>query len=250
MMESGTRLSRVEMFGIEIDALTMDQTIDAVRELVRAGTPHQHVVVNAAKVVALQRDERLRDIINSCDLVNADGTSIVMAARFLQRPIPERVTGIDLFMELMGVAAREGWSVYLLGATEAVVAATAATLSEQHPNLKIAGFHHGFWQDDAEMVATIRAAAPTLLLLAIPSPRKEYWLSEHLRDLAVPFVMGVGGSFDIVAGKTSRAPQLMQRLGLEWLWRLAQEPRRMLWRYVRGNTIFVVLTIRERWRAR
>lgn len=250
MMRHEIRQSRVQMFGIGVDALTMSESVQVVRDLIRTGTPHQHVVVNAAKVVALQNDARLREIINGCSLVNADGTSIVMAGRVLGRPIPERATGIDLFLELMGTAEEEGWSVFFLGATDEVVAATVAELALRHPRLRVAGSHHGYWEDDDTLVAQIRATSPTILLLAIPSPRKEFWLSEHLEALGVPFVMGVGGSFDIVAGKTRRAPPIAQRLGLEWLFRLAQEPRRMMWRYVRGNSIFILLTIRERWRAR
>jgi len=240
----------VELFGVPVDGLTMDETVAAARRLVRTGTPHQHVVLNAAKVVAIERDPALRAVIAGCDLVNADGTSIVWASRFLGRPLPERVAGIDLFLRLVEAAAADGTSVYLLGATQEVVDASVEILIDWFPGLRVAGHRNGFWDDDQEVVAAIRSAQPDYLFLAIPSPRKEFWLSEHLEALGVPFVMGVGGSFDVVAGKVSRAPLILQRLGLEWTWRVGQEPRRMWKRYLVGNTAFVRMMLRERRRLR
>jgi N-acetylglucosaminyldiphosphoundecaprenol N-acetyl-beta-D-mannosaminyltransferase len=236
----------VSLFGIHTDALTMDETVEAVRELVRTGTPHQHVVLNASKLVQLDRDPNLRRIVQSCHLVNADGASVVWASRVLQRPLPERVTGIDLFQHLVAAAHRDGSSVYFLGATDEVVATVVDVFAERYPGLRIAGFRSGYWSDDTEVVAAVRAAAPDYLFLAIPSPAKELWLHDHLTGLAVPFVMGVGGSFDVVAGKVSRAPLWLQRLGLEWTWRLGQEPGRMWRRYLVGNTAFVLMTLREK----
>jgi N-acetylglucosaminyldiphosphoundecaprenol N-acetyl-beta-D-mannosaminyltransferase len=245
---ASTAATRVEMFGIAVDALTMEQTVDRVRTVVEAGVPKQHVVVNANKIVEICRNEPLRDIIRSCDLVNADGTSVVLASRFLRRPLPERVTGIDLFARLVAVAAAEGWRCYFLGAEPDVVAEVVDTLSTRHPTLVVAGHHHGYWQHDDDIVAAVRAARPQLLFLAIPSPRKEFWLHRHLDAMGEPFVMGVGGSYDVVAGKVKRAPVLAQRLGMEWFWRLCQEPRRLWKRYLFGNARFALLTVKE-WRG-
>ncbi len=240
---------RIELFGVPVDALTMDETVARVRELVKLGGPNQHVVLNAAKIVAIQRDPELAAIVRRSALVNADGASVVWAGRLVGTPLPERVAGIDLFERLVATAAEDGHSIYLLGATDDVVERVVKVLRARHPLLRIAGYHHGYWGDDDEMLEIVRAAKPHYLFLAIPSPRKEYWLSVHLDRLGVPFVMGVGGSFDVVAGFTRRAPRILQRIGLEWFWRLAQEPRRMWKRYVVGNTQFVMLTWRE-WRAR
>jgi N-acetylglucosaminyldiphosphoundecaprenol N-acetyl-beta-D-mannosaminyltransferase len=158
------------------------------------------------------------------------------------------VAGIDLFERLVETAARDGRSVYFLGAQPEVVARVAEVFRERHPALDVAGFRDGYWgDDDLGVVAEVQDARPDYLFLAVPSPRKEFWLSEHLSSLGVPFVMGVGGSFDVVAGRTGRAPQIVQRLGLEWAWRLVQEPRRMWRRYLVGNLAFVRLTARE-WR--
>jgi N-acetylglucosaminyldiphosphoundecaprenol N-acetyl-beta-D-mannosaminyltransferase len=236
----------VRLFGVDLASITLEQSVQRVRELVATGGPHQHVVLNASKVVAMHDDPALREIVRSCALINADGASVVWAGRLLGRRVPERVAGIDLFQRLVQVAAEDGDSIYLLGATDEVVRATAAVFERRHPDLKIAGLRSGYWTDDDEVVADVRAANPTYLFLAVPSPRKEYWLHENLERLGVPFVMGVGGSFDVVAGLTKRAPKFMQSAGLEWFWRFLQEPRRMWKRYLVGNTRFLWLTIRER----
>jgi N-acetylglucosaminyldiphosphoundecaprenol N-acetyl-beta-D-mannosaminyltransferase len=250
VIDINPRATRIQLLGVPLDTLTMGETVVKCRELAHSGSIHQHVVLNAGKMVTLQSDDRLRSIINSCSIVNADGMSVVWAARFLGHKVPERVAGIDLFMELVAAAAADGDSVFFLGAEEAVVAKTVEVLKAKHPTLRVAGFRNGFWSDTDELIESIKQTSPTYLFLAIPSPRKEYWLNEHLQALGVPLVMGVGGSFDVVAGKTSRAPKLLQNAGLEWTWRLIQEPRRMFKRYLVGNTAFVRLVLEERKRLK
>jgi N-acetylglucosaminyldiphosphoundecaprenol N-acetyl-beta-D-mannosaminyltransferase len=232
---------RVPLFGVEVDVDTPTTAVERAREIVRCRVPSQHVVLNAAKVVAMHESTELRDVVRSCAMVNADGVSVVLAARALGQRLPGRVTGIDLFLDLVTAAANDGSSIFLLGARPEVVERTASELRRRHPSLRIAGVHDGYWDDDAAVVAAVRAASPDYLFLAIPSPRKEFWSRDHLAELGVPFVMGVGGSFDVVAGVTSRAPVFVQRIGMEWAWRLGQEPRRMWRRYLVGNTKFVVL---------
>lgn len=245
------RQPRPQLFGLSVDALTMEETVAVVRGYVRsADGPHQHVAVNAAKVVAATNDARLAEIINGCDLVSADGASVVWASRVLGKPLPERVAGIDLFERLVEVAAADGSPVYFLGARHEIVQRVVDVFCGRYPDLDVVGFRDGFWIDDTEVVRAIRDAAPHYLFLALPSPRKEYWLSEHLASLGVPFVMGVGGSFDVVAGQIGRAPLIVQRVGMEWSWRLAQEPRRMWRRYLSGNLAFLQLTVRELRRSR
>ncbi len=235
----------VNLFGVDVAATTMDEAVEAVRSLVRAGGTHQHVVLNAAKVVELERSPELLRAINSCSLVNADGASVVWASRLLGRPLPERVAGIDLFVRLVEAAAADGDRVYFLGARPEVVEKVVHVFRAKHPALQVAGWHDGYWDDDDAVVEQIRRAQPHYLFLAIPSPRKELWLNTHLERLAVPFVMGVGGSFDVVAGKTKRAPVVVQKAGFEWAWRLGQEPRRMWRRYLYGNAAFARITARE-----
>ncbi len=246
----GQSRTLVELFGLPVDALTMDQTVAAVREMVARGGGYQHVSLNAAKVIAAKEDPRLAAIIRQCDLVSADGMSVVWAGRILGSPLPERVAGIDLFERLVETAERDGRSVYFLGARREIVEKVASVFKLRHPGLRIAGIRDGYWDDDDQVVTDIRGARPDFLFLAIPSPRKEFWLFDHLNDIGVRFAMGVGGSFDVIAGVTGRAPRIVRRTGLEWSWRLIQEPRRMWRRYLVGNLSFVRLTVREWWRAR
>ena len=226
----------------------MDETVERIRSWVSTGHPRQHVVLNAAKVVELERSPALADVVRRCDLVNADGVSVVWASRLLGRPLPERVSGIDLMERLVATAAEDGRTVYLLGARPEVVARTVEVFQARHPNLRVAGSHHGYWTDDQEIILRVRQAAPDYLLVGIPSPRKEFWLSANLQSLGVPFAMGVGGAFDVMAGVRRRAPRWACEHGLEWLWRLAQEPRRMWRRYLIGNSLFIALVLRERLR--
>ena len=239
----------VRLFGVDVAALSMTETVDRCRELIRSGRPTQHVVLNAAKVVAMHDDPELHRIIESCDLINADGMSIVWTSRLLRRPLPERVAGIDLFLRLVEAAGVDGFTVFLLGAEQRVVDTCKERLEARVPGVKIVGARNGFWTSDQDVIAEVRAVRPDMLFLAVPSPRKEFWLRANLEALDVPFVMGVGGSFDVVAGKTSRAPRCLQRIGMEWTWRLVQEPRRMIKRYAVGNSRFVALTYAE-WRDR
>ncbi len=239
----------VVLLGVRIDALTMEETVEAARAMVRSGLPHHHVGINAALLVESERNPALRRVIDGCDLVSADGMSAVLAGRLLGQPCPERVAGVDLFQRLVEAAHRDGSSVYFLGATDEVIERVVARFRERHAGLRIAGYRNGYWDDDDEVVRAVRLARPDYLFVAIPSPRKELWLSRHLHDLAVPFAMGVGGSFDVVAGKVSRAPRWVQNAGFEWAWRLGQEPRRMWRRYLFSNVAFVRSLVRAYWHS-
>lgn len=238
---------RASVLGADVDRLDLRETVARCRELVESGGPAQHVCVNAAKLVAMQRDERLRQIVAGCDVVSADGQSVVWAARLLRERLPERVAGIDLMHELLALAEREGWGVFFLGATPEVLERAVRRIEERYPRLSVAGARHGYFSVDEqpELCEAIRAARPELLFVAMSSPRKEYWLGEHAKALGVPFSMGVGGALDVEAGLVRRAPRWLQRAGLEWLFRLLQDPRRLLRRYVVGNARFAALLLRE-----
>jgi N-acetylglucosaminyldiphosphoundecaprenol N-acetyl-beta-D-mannosaminyltransferase len=232
----------VTVCGLPVHPLTLRESVAAAEALIADGRGHQHVVLNAAKVVQAHDDPGLARIIRSCSLVNADGQSVVWAARLLGNPLPERVAGIDFMLALWDSAARRGYRVYLLGAERAVVEATARLAASR--GVRVVGHRDGYWDAarEPEVVAAVRAARPDILFLAVPSPRKEYFLAHRQQELGCGLVVGVGGSFDVVAGLRSRAPRWMRRTGLEWFHRLVQEPRRMFLRYAVGNTRFVALT--------
>lgn len=229
-----------------VNGLTLDETVEEVHAIVRRGVPTQHVVINASKINLMEKDERLREIVSSCPLINADGASIVWASRQLGVPVPERVAGIDLFLRLAEESSKCGYRIFLFGATEEVVLKVRRELESRFPGIIIAGTRNGYFkeEDDSSIVREIRACRPDLLFVGFSSPKKEYWISEHLNELGVPFAMGVGGSFDVLAGKTKRAPRWMQRCGLEWFYRFAQEPHRLWRRYIVGNFKFVRLVSR------
>ena len=201
------------------------------------------MAINAAKLVAMHDDPKLCGIVDGCGLVSADGQSVVWASRLLGDPLPERVAGIDLMDALLGLAERRGYHVYFLGARSDVLGRALERLRERFPRLEVAGARDGYFADDEahEVCAAIRSSRPDILFVAMSSPRKEYFLGEYGPALGAPFVMGVGGSIDVIAGITRRAPVAWQRLGLEWLFRLLQEPRRMFRRYAVTNARFLGL---------
>lgn len=240
-------MERIEVLGCPMDVASMGETVEAIREAVVAGRFTQHVVVNVAKLVNMRGDAQLDESVRSCDIINIDGMGVVLGARFLGHAVPERVAGVDLFHQLLAMSAREGLSVYLLGAQDEVVGATAQKVQALYPGLQLAGYHHGyFWDDEAAMVERIRASGAQLLFVAITSPKKENFINRWRDQLGVTFVMGVGGTFDVVAGKVNRAPLWMQQYGLEWLYRVMQEPGRMWKRYLTTNSQFAWLLLKEK----
>lgn len=242
---------RIEIFGCPMDAWSMEQTLAEIDRRIAAGAFTQHVVVNVAKLVQMQDDRTLAAAVTSCDIINIDGAGVVFGGRLLGRNIPERVAGIDLFHRLLGYAEAKNRSVYLLGAEEPVLDAAVKAIRTAHPLLRIAGFHHGyFWDREAEVVRAIQESRADLLFVGIGSPLKEQFIDRWRMELGVKFAMGVGGTFDVVAGKVARAPLWMQRAGLEWLFRLLQEPRRMWRRYLVTNSRFLAMLAREMFRRR
>ncbi|MEY2471848.1 MAG: N-acetylglucosaminyldiphosphoundecaprenol N-acetyl-beta-D-mannosaminyltransferase [Actinomycetota bacterium] len=246
------RLSTVELFGISVDALTMSESVDRAELLVKAHRPAHHVCVNAAKVVAMQSDERLRASLADADMVNVDGQSIVWASRWLRGGVPERVAGIDFMEAMVERAADRGWPVYFLGATDHALAGCVKHFTDRFPGLIVAGSRDGYWSDE-EQPAVLRSIAESgaaVVFVAMPTPRKEYLVSEHLDEFGNALVVGVGGSFDVFAGLISRAPKWARSMGLEWAHRLVKEPRRMWKRYLVGNTLFCLQVARCWWQVR
>lgn len=233
--------------GVDVHAIDERAALDRIEAMIGAGRPHMMAVVNASKLVLAAGDERLREILQRADLVTADGMSVVWGARLLGGRLPGRVTGIDTMERLVARAAERGWSVFFLGAKQESVEGVVRNLTERHPDLRVAGYRNGYFQGrEQEVVEQIRASRPDLLFVAMGSPAQEYFLSEHLERLGAAFSLGVGGSFDHVAGISRRAPRWMQRAGLEWLYRFGSEPRRLWRRYVFGNARFVMLLLREK----
>ena len=243
--------ARAQFLGVPLDLLTMDETVVRCAELIREARPVQHVVLNAGKCVLMEDEPDVREIVKRCDLVNADGQGVVWAARFLGARVPERVAGVDLMGRLLALCESEGWPVYFLGAKDEVLASFEAEAMRRHPRLVVAGRRNGYFKtdDEASIAEAVRASGARLLLVATSSPMKERYLARNLARMGPVLAVGVGGSFDVWAGKTTRAPLWMQRAGLEWFYRFAQEPRRMWRRYLVGNARFVWIVLKSRLRV-
>jgi N-acetylglucosaminyldiphosphoundecaprenol N-acetyl-beta-D-mannosaminyltransferase len=236
---------RIHLLGCDFDVVDLEAALQRVGDYIDSGTFHCSSGVNVDHLVRMRRDPAFRALIRDADLVTADGTPVVWASRLLGCPLPDRVPSIDLFEALLGVAAERGWRVFLLGACEDVLDEATELFRCRHPDLNIVGRHHGYYADEAErsVAEQVQRACPDLLFVAMSSPRKERFVHGHRELLEnVPFVLGVGGAFDIAAGRTRRAPRWMARAGVEWLYRFAQEPKRLARRYfVRDMTFFWML---------
>lgn len=244
-------MKRVKICDIPVDALTMAQTLDIIDNAIYKKAPIHHVVVNAAKLVNAQKDAELKKSITECDIINADGQAIVWASRFLNVPLPERVAGIDLMEALVKLASEKKYKVFLLGAKEDIVKKVAKIYSDKYGPEIIAGYRNGYFKKDEELdvAKQIAASKADILFVAMSSPKKEIFLNTYKKEINMPFIMGVGGSFDVVAGFVKRAPVWMQKAGLEWLYRVIQEPRRMWKRYLVGNSKFIYLILKEKFRS-
>ncbi|HVM60877.1 MAG TPA: WecB/TagA/CpsF family glycosyltransferase [Verrucomicrobiae bacterium] len=242
---------KVVLFGVPIDNLNMTEVLDRIEAMVKDGGVHQHVVVNVDKLVKMDTNPSLRQTVLDCDLITVDGQPVIWASKLLKCPIKARVTGVDLFDALMGRCAEKGLHPYLLGARQEIVSKAVDVLKARYPKLEFAGWRNGYWkpEEEAGVVAEIKRVKPAVLCMAVGSPKQELFLGKWKKEMAVPFVMGVGGSFDVTAGVLKRAPKWVQRVGMEWLYRLAQEPRRLWRRYLRDDMGFFRLVWRE-WRAR
>lgn len=230
---------RISLFDCPIDALTMDQTMEKINSAIQKKSHIHHALVNAATIVNLQKDSVLRNGIIHCDLINADGQGVIMAAKALGLYLPERVSGPDLMEKIVALAYEKKYKIFFLGAEEYVVKKVVEVYSEKYSSDIIAGYRNGYFstEDESEIARQITEAKPNILLVAMTSPKKEDFLYRNKSlFMNINLITGVGGCFDIVAGKTRRAPLWMQRAGLEWFFRMIQEPGRLFKRYLTTNT--------------
>ena len=237
----------VDLFGIPVTAETMTNALSRVDTAIESRSKLHIGVVNAAKIVKMKHDATLKSAVLESDVVYSDGMSVVWASRLLGNPLPERIAGIDLMHEILRRGSEKGYRIYCLGATPAVLDAVCSVFSDCYSGIILAGARDGYFSDyEEEKVAhDIRDAKPDVLFVAITSPKKEKFMAKWCDVMNVPVIHGVGGSFDVVAGVVERAPVSWQRLGLEWLFRIKQEPRRLWKRYLVTNSIFLGLTLRE-----
>ena len=237
---------KVNIFGVPISKLGFRDTLSQLIAAVESRKPHQVITANPIMVMTAMEDPAYMRMMKSAEIVVPDGAGVVWAAGYVGNPVTERVPGIEVMSELFKTAEERGWKVYLLGASPEVIAAAVDNIRQKHPRLILAGFRDGYFgpEADAEVIAEIRRVEPDLLFVGRSAATQDPWIGQHKEALGVPVMMGVGGSFDIFAGKLKRAPKLFRQLKLEWFYRLLQEP----YRYKRMLVLpkFALKVIREK----
>ncbi|OUV72776.1 MAG: glycosyltransferase [Flavobacteriales bacterium TMED123] len=239
-------MGKINVLNIPIDAITMQETLQKVETAIATKKQIHHTVVNAGKVVLMQTDKELEKSVVEADIINADGQAVVWAANLLGKHLPERVSGIDLMEKLVKISFEKGYKCFFLGAKEEVVKKVVDIYREQYSEQIIAGYRNGYFnkREEEKIAKKIADSGANILFVAITSPKKEIFLNTYKEQLRnVNFIMGVGGSFDVIAGKVKRAPVWMQNIGFEWFYRFLQEPRRMWKRYLIGNAKFICLVV-------
>ncbi len=241
-------IERSELLGLSFDAVTMEAAVARCLEFCRAPrAPHTVITANASHLCMMRHDPQLALSCGAAHLTVADGMSVVWALRASGQLAPERVAGVDLMARLLAASGKHRLRVYFLGARREVVTALVETTHTEYPGIEIAGFRDGYFgpDDHLKIVEEIRTSQPHILFVGMPSPFKEVWCERHRERLNVPVIIGVGGSFDVLAGFIRRAPGWIQAAGLEWLWRLLMEPRKLGKRYLTTNSEFIWLAGQE-----
>jgi N-acetylglucosaminyldiphosphoundecaprenol N-acetyl-beta-D-mannosaminyltransferase len=236
----------VRIFGVPFSKLNMAETVDLLTKVIESGKPHQVITANPIMVIAALDQPDYLNMMKRADLIVPDGTGVVWAASYVGNPVKERVPGFDLMHRLFETGETKRWKVYLLGASPEVIPVAEAKLKEQYPLIQWVGSKDGYFKSDEDqsVIAEIQEAAPDILLVGRSTAGQEPWIDRYKQELGVPLIMGVGGSFDVISGKLKRAPVLFQKLRMEWLYRLIQEP----WRFKRMLDLpkFAVKVIREK----
>ncbi|HOM70954.1 MAG TPA: WecB/TagA/CpsF family glycosyltransferase [Armatimonadota bacterium] len=220
-------MERIDLLGVRIDKVDMQTALGLIEGYMESGMPHLVVTADASAVVIAQKDEEFRNIVNNADMVTPDSTGIIAASRWYHNPLIEKVSGVDLAVQLAKLGAEKGYSIFLLGAAPGIADEAAEKLKERFPGLSIAGTHHGFFQDDEQIVELIANSGARMLFVAMGIPKQEKWIAKHLDRLGVNVAMGVGGTLDVLSGRVKRAPEWMRKHGLEWAHRLACNPRKI-----------------------
>ncbi len=241
----------VNVLGVRFHCLTLETSLDRIHDIIQEGMPHHIVLANAYTVALCHRSPTLKDLLNRANLVLADGMSIVWGARWIGVSLPERVAGPDLMEALCAISERRNYRIFLMGSYSENLDALQRTLLLRWPGLTIVGYYsppmcERFEESETQLIVDrLRETKPDILFTGISAPKQEIWIAENLGRLQVPVAMGVGAAFDFLSGRIPRAPLWMQKIGLEWLYRLWREPRRLWRRYVLGNLIFLSLLLKE-----
>ena len=267
IIERDILTSRIKLFQVGIDRVDNHDTIQRIEEFIVSKKPHQVVTPDTLAVLRARKDSEYQAILKSADLVTPDGAGILWAAAALNYPLPERVTGIDIIHNICRLAAKKGYSLYLLGSYPGVASEAALNLCKKYPGIKITGTHHGYFgcedrencedvkngnngknkEGEEKIIAEIKENRPDILLVGMGVPKQEKWINKNLKSLNIPVCMGVGGSFDVLSGRIPRAPLWMQKHGMEWIYRSIKQPNRafrvlalfyFIWLVILGKMVY------------
>jgi N-acetylglucosaminyldiphosphoundecaprenol N-acetyl-beta-D-mannosaminyltransferase len=241
-------MKEIRIFNIKVHPLLKAEFLDIVLTNLKKGNQIVQSGINAASILELIHNEALIQAYNNSNLVNIDGMSVVWALRFLGIDVPERVACPDLADDILKIADKNNYRVFLFGAKEESVTLSARKVAKSYPGLILSGHRNGYYNSDEEqlIVKMINNVNPDILFLGLPSPKKEFFVEKYKNQLNARYILGVGGYFDILSGITKRAPNWIQSIGMEWFFRFLQEPRRMWRRYLIGNSKFIWLVLKEK----
>lgn len=239
------QLEQATILGVPVHRVRMEQALRTIEQLITTRTPHLVITADANAILIALDDPEFHRLMREAALVTPDGAGLLWAGRYSGQPFPERVSGVDLVWRLTQLSHERGYRLFFLGAAPGVAERARENLLRQFPRAQIVGVHHGYFsaEQEPEVIAQIRAARPDVLLIAMGMPRQEKWAYRHRQALNTPVMIGVGGSFDVYAGVVKRAPRWLQQSGLEWLWRLIQDPRKI--KKVRNLPRFVWRVLRD-----
>lgn len=239
-------VSRVKILGLRVDCVSQANALEIIDHFIAERTPHQIVTADASMVVIARRDPELRAIVEKSDLVTPDGAGILWASRLLRIPVWSKVSGVDLADRLCALSPMKDYRIFFFGAAPGVAEKAAVKIRQHYPGAQIVGVRDGFFtpEQEPEILAQITSARPDIVLVAMGIPKQEKWIDHHKDAIGAPVFIGVGGSFDVFSGRVKRAPLWMQNCGLEWLYRVWKNPRKI----VKVMTLpeFALLALRQR----
>lgn len=238
-------MQTARILGVRVHRVRMQEALHTIEQFIAERVPHLVITADANAILLALDDPEFHYLMEQADLVTPDGAGLLWAGRYCGQPFPERVSGVDLVWHLARLSHEQGYRLFLLGAAPNIAERARQSLLTAFPQAQIVGTHHGYFSAEEEptIIDQIRTTRPDVLLIAMGMPRQEKWAHQHRWALEVPVLIGVGGSFDVYAGVVRRAPRWLQQNGLEWLWRLLQDPRKI--RKVRNLPRFVWRVVRE-----
>lgn len=246
----------IKIFGVEIDKLTQVEVVEKIKCFLKEDQTRAIYTPNTEIVMEAKKDERLKQIINDGDIVIPDGIGLIYASRIKKKDLPERVTGFDVSCEILELANKEGYRLFLLGGADGVAKEASENLIKKYPNIRIAGFQNGFFKgahignaghiEEVKILENINNSEADILFVGLGAPKQEIWIDENKNKLNCKLIIGNGGTVDILAGRIERAPDIYQKLGLEWLYRLVKDPKRIKRQMVIPLFILTILFSREK----